>query len=135
MNLAYCLAAAAYDKQVKLAQFAPSKLKDPKILALMHRIKIAPQKDLTDLNKEDYVCLPGRVTVKTKDGREVKYQLNYAKDSRGNRATRAELQDKFFELARPYIGDSRARKIISMVYDLEKVKDIGEMAKLCKGVR
>jgi 2-methylcitrate dehydratase PrpD len=135
MNLAYCLAAAAYDKQVKLAQFAPSRLKDPKILALMHRIKIASPKDLTDLNKEDYVCLPGRVTIKTKDGQEFQYQLNYAKDSRGNRATRAELQDKFLELARPYIGDSRARKIMSMVYDLEKVKDIGEMVKLGKAVR
>jgi 2-methylcitrate dehydratase PrpD len=130
MNLAYCLAAAAFDKQVKLAQFTDKKMKDPKLLAFMRLIKISPDQELTDLNKKDPVCLPGRVTVRTKDGRVYTHQLNYAKDSPGNRASRAELQDKFIELTRPYIGDRRAKKIIKMIDALEDVDDLGKITKL-----
>jgi 2-methylcitrate dehydratase PrpD len=94
MNLAYCLAVAAYDHQVKLAQFSENRLKDPKVLALMQRIKIFPDQELTDLNKQDSVCLPGRVTLKTKDGQHYQHQLNYAKDSR-EPTSQAELEEKF----------------------------------------
>lgn len=134
MNLAYCLAVAAYDQQVKLAQFSDKKLKDPNILALMRRIKISPDQELTDLNKQDSVCLPGRVTVKTKDGQLYKHQLNYAKDSRGNRASRAELQEKFLELTRSYIGDNKSKKIAKWIYELEQMGDVGKIAKLCQAV-
>jgi len=131
MNLAYCLAVAAYDQQVKLAQFSEDRLKDPKVLALMQRIKISPDQELTDLNKQDSVCLPGRVTIKTKDGQHYQHQLNYAKDSRGNRASRAELEEKFFGLTRSYIGDRRSKKIAKKIYELEQMEDVGKIAKLC----
>lgn len=134
MNLAYCLAVAAYDKDVKLAQFSDERLKDPKVLALMHRIRISPDKELTDLNinKQDTVILPGRVAVKTKDGRILKHQLNYAKDSLGNRATRAELQEKFLELSGPLIGVGKSRDVSEMVYDLERLDDISKFVRLCR---
>jgi 2-methylcitrate dehydratase PrpD len=133
MNLAYCLAVAAYEKDVKLAQFSEDRLKDPKILAFMDRIKISPDKELTDLNvgKQDTVILPGRVVVKTKDGRIFKHQLIYAKDSRGNRATRAELRGKFLELSSSIIGVSNARNASEMAYNLENLDDIGKLARLC----
>lgn len=134
MNLAYCLAVGAYDKEVKLAQFSSEKLKDPKIINFMKRIKIFPDKELTELNKQDSVCLPGRVTVKMKDGRVFKHQLNYAKDSRGNRASRAELQEKFFELSTPYIGDIRAREVADMIYELERLDDVNKLVALCQAV-
>ncbi len=134
MNLAYCLAVAAYDQQVKLAQFSDDRVKDPKVLALMQRIKISPDQELTDLNKQDSVCLPGRVTIKTKEGQHYQHQLNYAKDSRGNRASRAELQEKFFDLTRPYIGDHRSKKIGKRIYELEQMDDVGKIAKLCQAV-
>ncbi len=132
MNLAYCLAVAAYDKNVKLNQFSDKRLKDPKILAFMNRIKISADKELTDLNKEDFVCLPGRVTVKTKDGRIFKHQLKYAKDSRGNRATRAELREKFLDLSGPIIGVGQSRDVSEMVYDLERLDDISKFVRLCR---
>jgi 2-methylcitrate dehydratase PrpD len=134
MNLAYCLAVAAYDQQVKLAQFSNDRVKDPKVLTLMQRIKISPDQELTDLNKQDSVCLPGRVTIKTKDGQHYRHQLNYAKDSRGNRASRGELQEKFFDLTRPYIGDHRSKKIAKGIYELEQMDDIGKITKLCQAV-
>jgi 2-methylcitrate dehydratase PrpD len=132
MNLAYCLAVAAYDKDVKLAQFSDERLKDPKVLAFMRRIRISHDQELTDLNKQDSVCLPGRVTVRTKDGRIFKHELKYAKDSRGNRATRAELQEKFLELSVPFIGAEQARKVTEMIDDLENIDDIGKVVKLCR---
>lgn len=134
MNLAYCLAVAAYDKEVKLAQFSEQKLKDPKIISFMKRIKISPDKELTELNKEDSVCLPGRVTIRAKDGRVFKCQLNYAKDSRGNRSPRAELEGKFFELSRQYVGDARARGIAEMVYRLEDLDDVSKLVRLCQAI-
>jgi aconitate decarboxylase len=134
LSLSYCLAVAAYDKDVKLAQFSEEKLKDPRIISLMHRIKVSPEKDLTELNLKDTGCLPGRVSVKTRDGRVFKHQVNYAKDSRGNRASRNELEKKFLELSRSYVGDSRAQEIIRMSYDLEGLDDVGKMVKLCQAL-
>ena len=134
MNLAYCLAVAAYDKDVKLDQFSDERLKDHNILALMNRIKISADQELTalNINKKDTVILPGRVVVKTKDGRIFKHQLIYAKDSRGNRASREELQEKFTALSRPYIGDARSKEIIRMIYELEKLDDVSKLVRLCQ---
>ena len=123
---------AAYDKKVNLEQFSEEKLKDPKILSLMKRVRISAQRDLTELNEKDKVCLPGRVIVKTRDGRIFKHQLEYAKDTRGNRASRTELQEKFMELSSPYIGESRTQKIIELVYDLEGLNDISKVTRLCR---
>lgn len=134
MSLHYCLAVAAYDKDVKLSQFSEDKLMDPKIYSLMQRIKVSHEKDLTALNQKDKVCLPGRVTVKTKDGRMFRHQLEYAKDSRGNRASRVELQKKFLELSRSCIDNSRAEEVIRMVYELERLDDVSRMVKLCQAV-
>lgn len=134
MNLAYCLAVAAYDKQVKLAQFAESKICDYKLHTFMSKIKIRPSQELTDLNKTDSVCLPGRVTVRTKNGNIFIKQLNYAKDSRGNRASLNELVDKFTELTVPYIGKNSSSKIIELVQNLEKVDDTSQIFALCRSL-
>jgi 2-methylcitrate dehydratase PrpD len=132
MSIPYCMAVAAYEKDVKLSQFSDERLKDPKIIAFMRKVNVSPVEELSELNRQDTVCLPGRVTVKTKDGREFAHQLNYAKDSRGNRATRDELQEKFLDLCTPHISRTQCQEIIATVYELEKLDDVGKLARLCQ---
>ena len=68
----------------------------------------------------------GRVTVKTRDGRELEGRVDEPKGDPGNTLSRAELEDKAMRLARYRGGASEAemRRVIERVWALEQAERV-----------
>jgi 2-methylcitrate dehydratase PrpD len=70
------------------------------------------------------------LTVTMKDGKKMEVQVDYPKGSPQNPMTEAERYAKFEGLSRKLLNDSQRKKIVSMIQELDKVKDITEFTSL-----
>ena len=65
----------------------------------------------------------GIVEITLRDGREFKHHTKAVRGSAENPMTRAEVDEKCYDLIAPVLGSTRARKLCDAVWHLEKVID------------
>jgi 2-methylcitrate dehydratase PrpD len=68
----------------------------------------------------------GRVTVKTREGRELEQRITSPKGDPDNTLTRAELEDKALRLAgyAGGAGETEMKKVIARVWRLRRERDV-----------
>ena len=73
----------------------------------------------------------GRVTVKTKDGREIGKRISSPKGDPDNGLTRAELEDKALRLAQHAGGatQSELEDLVARVWRLHHARDVRDFLK------
>jgi 2-methylcitrate dehydratase len=94
---------------------------------MLKKVEIVADPELHKLYPEKF---PSNIEIYTKDGKVFKGEMYYAKGSAKNPFSDEEVNDKFRGLAVPVIGKERTEKIISMIENLESVKDVSELAAL-----
>jgi 2-methylcitrate dehydratase PrpD len=67
-----------------------------------------------------------------RDGRTLTARVDEAKGRRDNPLTKAELEQKFMDLATPRIGRRVATRLMELVYRLDRVSDVGELGALLR---
>ena len=72
-----------------------------------------------------------KMTATLRDGRTVESQVDYPKGSIQNAMSAEEMRAKFDSLAGPVIGPKRSATLAEQVMNLEKVRDVSELMKLC----
>jgi 2-methylcitrate dehydratase len=123
-SLPYCTAVALADGDVTLAQFAPSRFTDPRLLELVAKISIHRDAALSARYPNG---IPNRLTVTMKDGRRLVGEVEFPRGHAHNPMTDAEVEHKFRMLVEPRYGAKRAGQMLAACWKLEAVKSVREL--------
>jgi 2-methylcitrate dehydratase PrpD len=102
---------------------------DRNVLALRGRIELRGDDALS-------AAMPSRqgiVEISLRDGRKLKHHTRAVRGTAENPMTRAEVDQKGFDLMAPIIGKARARRLCDAVWNLEKVRDLRLLRLLLRG--
>ena len=126
-SLPYCLAAVAADGGVYPNSFEQDKLFDPRIRALLKKIKVVA-------NAEIDAMFPGTkraiATITTDDGRSFERTVDHAKGSPENPMTDDELIAKFRANASGVMDKAAQDRVIATTLEFEKQTDLASYMKL-----
>lgn len=115
-SIPFVVASALLYGSVRLAAFTPERLSDPSIRELMKRIELKVDKDLD-------ARFPGqraaRVSIETAGGKQGEYFQPNRKGDPELPLTDADLDDKFFELVTPVLGEAAARALLARLWRLD----------------
>jgi 2-methylcitrate dehydratase PrpD len=128
MSHPYTLAVTLLDGELFLDQYLPEKLKDKKVLQLARKVKVVPDQEMDELQHAGK--WPSRVRVVTKKGDSHEMFVEYPKGSPQNPLTDEELQGKFIRLSEKILDDKRIEKIITMINNLEHMKEVSTLTQL-----
>jgi 2-methylcitrate dehydratase PrpD len=96
------------------------RMRDRKVLALRSRIELCGDDALS-------AAMPSRqgiVEVSLSDGRKLERHTKAVRGTADNPMTRAEVDEKSYDLMAPVLGKSRARKLCDAIWTLEKIRDL-----------
>ena len=108
-SLPFALAVAAVRGKVGVDEFTDETVSDPVIQAMIPRT-VVHQDD--ELYSEVKNSMPGRVTVRTKDGRELTAEVLYPKGNPSNPLTEEEFEAKYTDMAARVLGDEQAASAV-----------------------
>ncbi|MEJ2613563.1 MAG: MmgE/PrpD family protein [Ignavibacteriaceae bacterium] len=118
-SLPYCLAAALVDHKITTQSFSEEKLKDPKIKAVINKIKGEAS---LEFEKMFPAKQPSKVLIKTKDGKEYSEYLEYPKGDPREPMTEEDLDNKFISLSDKLLTKRKQKSIKKMIFKCEKKK-------------
>jgi 2-methylcitrate dehydratase len=123
-SLPYLVAVALADGQVTAAQFAPARLADPELGALVQRIRVVRNPELS-------AAYPGAVgnivSLRMRNGATHRQRIDYPHGSARHPLSDAEVRAKFTALAEPLLGGARCRAILDRLSGLESVADVADL--------
>jgi 2-methylcitrate dehydratase PrpD len=96
------------------------RMRDRKVLALRSRIELCGDDALS-------AAMPSRqgiVEVSLKNGQTLRQHTKAVRGTAENPMTRAEVDEKGYDLMAPVLGKPRARKLCDAIWRLEKVRDL-----------
>ena len=126
-SLPFALSVAAVHGKVTVDQFTEETVADPRVQELIPKTVVHQDSDLYGKVTNS---MPGRVTVRTTDGREFTDEVLYPKGNPGNRLTEDEFKTKFMEMAVRVLGDAQAEELYVRARTLDEIGDVGELAPL-----
>jgi 2-methylcitrate dehydratase PrpD len=126
-NLPFALSMAAVKGKVTVDEFTEETVADPVIQDLVRRTKV--RNDPSMLERVTF-SQPGRVTVRTKDGRELTDEVLYPKGNPSNPMTEEEFNAKFMNMASRVLGEAQSSELYSRARGLEHEADIADFALL-----
>jgi 2-methylcitrate dehydratase PrpD len=126
-SLPFALSVAAVHGKVGVDQFTEETVADPRVQGLMPKTVVHQD---SDLYGEVQNSMPGRVTVRTNDGREFTDEVLYPKGNPGNRMTEDEFKDKFMDMGVRVLGETQADELYQRARMLDAIDDVAELAPL-----
>ena len=129
-SLPYCVAVALADGEVGQAQFDEERFTDDKLLDLVSRVEVRADPALNARYPES---IPNRITVTTRDGRQLTEEVEYPKGHAGNPMTDAEVEVKFRGLAEGTMDPAGRDEVLRQVWALEELEDAGALMSLLSG--
>ncbi|MFC1982045.1 MmgE/PrpD family protein [Chloroflexota bacterium] len=121
-SIEYCMAAALIDRCIRFTQFQDKMVNRSDAQELLQKVrythpeKIDPERGLF---RE-----PQTVTVRLKDGRELRCEVTNPKGDPANPLSQEELEDKFRDCARAALSTQDIDRCLEMVSSLESLKDV-----------
>ncbi|MCW3476685.1 MmgE/PrpD family protein [Limobrevibacterium gyesilva] len=117
----FTVATALVHGSVRLAAFAPERLRDPEVQALMQRVDVV-------VDAQCEADFPGRrsavVEIELNDGRRLRHYQPTRKGDPDAPLSDAELTGKFYELAGPAIGQEAAERLLAALWALDRRTDV-----------
>ena len=102
------------------------RMRDRAVLALRSRIELRGDDGLT-------AAMPSRqgiVEITLRDGRTLSHHTKAVRGAAENPMTRAEVDEKSYDLIAQVIGKTRARKLCDAIWQLEKLSDVRSLRPL-----
>ena len=131
-SLPYCIAAAIADGNVLPSSFEEEKLRDPRIWALLPKIKVVADAEIDGLFPAVKRAI---VRITTTDGKVYEEQVDHAKGSPENPMSDDEIVAKFRANAAGVLTPEQQDQVIEATWGLEDFADIGEYMQLLIGDR
>jgi 2-methylcitrate dehydratase len=123
----FALALASVHGRPTVDHFTEEMVADPTIQEMIGKITVHADEGLY---KKVRNSMPGRVTVRTTDGREYTAEVLYPKGNAGNRMTEDEFLGKFLQLSERVLGDAQARELYAQARRVQEIDDMAELAPL-----
>ena len=121
------------ERKAGLEQFTDSVVNRPDVQALIERVDFGVHPDAEAAGFDKMTTI---VEVELDDGTTVRGAADFGKGSPANPMTDAELSDKFRQCAEWGGLDSRrAQQIIDLVWRIDELPDVGELARLLRDAR
>ena len=118
LSLPYVIGHAAVYGSVRLAAFEPERLRDPKVRALLDKIELIADPELTAAFPKQRAA---RVTITLNDGKTVSVFAPCRRGDPEAPLSDGELDDKFMELAPPVIGEGPAKTLLGKLWRMDKL--------------
>jgi len=128
-SLPYVIAAAVVDRQVTPRQFTDSKIADPAIRAMLHKVEVVADPEIEKVFPALQRVI---VTISTTDGREFVRALDYPKGDPRNPLSDREIEEKFDALAGSVLSPAARRKVKAAVWGLESLASVTDLMRLLK---
>jgi 2-methylcitrate dehydratase len=122
-SLPYIAARAMLDGDVNLKSYAPDKLGDPKILALMAKISVTPDPGFDGFSGAP----PVRMTAILHDGSRIVRQVDNVPGFPGQPMTRADVERKFRGNVEGRLSAQRTDDVLRAVWALERAGDLAAL--------
>ena len=126
-SLPFALSVAAVHRCVTVDQFTDETVADPEVQAMI--AKTAVHQD-AELFQRVTNSMPGRVTVRTTDGREFTAEVLYPKGNPGNPMTEDEFKAKFMNMAARVLGEKQSDELYQRARALTDERDVSGLAGL-----
>jgi 2-methylcitrate dehydratase PrpD len=124
-SLAFCVALALGEGETGEPQFNDEKVRDPRLVALRDKVKIAPDPNLSPSR--------AKIRVATRDGRVLEKFMETLDLSKDRERMKKHLVRKFQDLSTPILGEEKTKKLISRVKRLDKIAKLKALSNLIKG--
>jgi 2-methylcitrate dehydratase PrpD len=126
-SLPFALSVAAVRGKVTVDEFTDETVSDPVIQQMIPKTVVHQDAELYRRVKNS---MPGRVTVRTTDGREFTAEVLYPKGNPGNPMTEDEFKAKYMEMAARVLGQPQSEELYHRARSLASVPDVSELAPL-----
>jgi 2-methylcitrate dehydratase PrpD len=126
-SLPFALAVAAVRGRVGVDEFTDETVADPVIQSMIPRTIVHQDGDLYSKVQNS---MPGRVTVRTADGRKFTDEVLYPKGNPANPLTEDEFKAKFMDMAERVLGPEQADELYQRARDLPRVGNVSDLAPL-----
>ncbi|MEK6976774.1 MAG: MmgE/PrpD family protein [Candidatus Hydrothermarchaeota archaeon] len=122
-SLPYIVAAALMDGEITERQFAEERMRDPALRALVQKVKVHRDPELTRGNPG---AIPTVVEVVAK-GKKMSKRVDYPRGHARNPMSDKEVEAKFRMLSRTRLSEERMERVLESIWRLEEVGDVGEL--------
>lgn len=126
-SLPFALAVAAVRGRVGVDEFTEETVADREVQAMIGRTTV--HQDL-DLFAKVENSMPGRVTVRTTDGRELTAEVLYPRGNPRNPLSEDEFKAKFTDMAERVLGPDQADELYARARGLVDEPDVADLAPL-----
>lgn len=120
-SLEFCVAMGILEKKATLSQFIDEKVRDPKIVEMMKKVRM--EADPT-LSPDGYTGAATVVSLNLKDGTILTRRVDQPKGNPENPLSREELLDKFRSCASLSLNGDSIKRVIEKVLNIEKLNSI-----------
>ncbi len=125
----YCVAVALMDGKVTLRSFESTRLSDPALQKLMHKVRVVPQPDFAGRYPD---AMPTRVTVRTKAGQTYQKQVDSPLGHPANPMSDQHVEEKFHMLTKGTHARERRARLADMVWRFDELSDLGALMPLLR---
>ena len=126
-SLPFALAVAAVRERVGVDEFTEETVADPVVQELMTRTVVHQDEELY---RKASGSMPGRVTVRTGDGRELTAEVLYPRGNPKNPMAEDEFKAKFMDMAERVLGYDQADDLYWQARGLRSISDVADLAML-----
>jgi 2-methylcitrate dehydratase PrpD len=126
-SLPFALSVASVHGKVGVDQFTDETVADPVVQEMITRTVVHQDTELYQRVKNS---MPGRVTVRTKDGREFTEEVLYPKGNPGNPMTEDEFKAKFMDMAVRVLGQEQGDELYKRARGLAEVRNMSDLTLL-----
>jgi 2-methylcitrate dehydratase len=125
-SLPYITAVALIDGEITDKQFDRQRFSHPDIWKFLESVKVERHPELSSMYPEAAANI---VHVELADGKRLTKRVNHSKGHAKNPLKDSEVEEKFFALVEPAIGQKRAKKIVDLAWRLDAAANIEELMK------
>ncbi|EWT07328.1 hypothetical protein N864_05515 [Intrasporangium chromatireducens Q5-1] len=127
-SMPYLMAVALVDGRLSEEAFAPDRLRDPKLLDIIDRIRILERRDLTARATRD--TSPTELTVQVPGRDPITVAADVPRGHHDNPLSDDEVADKFLSLANSALSDAQAKELAERLWDLPRLSTLDDVARL-----
>ncbi len=126
-SMPYCVSAALMDGDITLDTFSDARIQEPKLRALIQKVKVNRNAEMTAGYPEG---IPNLLVIKTTDGKEYSKKIAYPLGHNRNPMNDVDIEKKFRSLALRWMSEANAERILKALWNLENCTDISEIMAL-----
>jgi len=126
-SIPFVIAVSLMFGRLELKHFTDEYLHNPELLDLMEKITVEETEECNNLYPN---ATANRVEITTKSGKKFSELVPYHRGHSKNFLTDEEIENKFYSLGNGLLSKDRSEKLISRLWNLENVDDIGEIMKM-----